>query len=51
MSYKKTPELQAARDAVAERYAQPYTKRAILRGDWDTGQLVQNELTKIKEAK
>lgn len=38
-----------ARRIVAERIVQPYNKRAVLNGDWDTGHLVQTELRKILE--
>ena len=36
-----------ARRIVADRIVQPYNKRAVLNGDWDTGTLVQKELRKI----
>lgn len=42
----KTP-IEIARQRVADRYAQPYHKNAILSGDWDTGCLVQEELKAV----
>jgi hypothetical protein len=37
-----------AREAVAARFPQPYHVNAIMRGEWDNGALVRDELAKIK---
>lgn len=37
-----------ARARVAERYPQQYHKNAIMRGDWDKGSLVRDEIAKLK---
>lgn len=50
MKRKPIP-LEQARQNVADLHPQPYTKRAIMAGDWDTGSLVQNELKRIEEVK
>lgn len=42
--------LMKARIRVAERYRQPYHKNAIMRGDWDKGSLINEEL-KLMEGK
>lgn len=39
--------VQQARRNVADRYAQPYTVRAILAGDWDRGGLVRDEVERL----
>lgn len=41
--------LERAREAVAARHEQPYHKRAILAGDWDTGFLVRDALAEIRK--
>lgn len=41
--------IEQARQNVADRHPQPYHKRAILSGDWDTGSLVREELARITE--
>lgn len=40
--------IQQARENVAARYQQPYHVNAILRGEWDNGALVRDELAKLK---
>lgn len=42
----KSP-IEIARARVADRIAQPYNKRAVLSGQWDTGSLVQEELKAV----
>lgn len=49
MKEQKKSLLEKARQAVADRHAQPYHKRAILSGDWDSGSLVRDELARITE--
>lgn len=39
--------VQQARRNVADRYVQPYTIRAILAGEWDTGRLVRDEVERL----
>ncbi|MFX4084498.1 hypothetical protein ACKU27_05270 [Sphingobium yanoikuyae] len=43
--------LQQARENVAARYAQPYHRAAILRGEWDAGSLVRDEIAKVEGRK
>lgn len=38
---------QQARFNVAESLVQPYQKRAVLSGDWDTGSLVRDEVERL----
>lgn len=40
--------IEQARKRVAERYRQNYHVNAIMRGDWDTGSLVREEVSKIE---
>jgi hypothetical protein len=40
--------LAIARQRVAERYAQEYHKNAILRGEWDKGEIVQSEAEQVR---
>lgn len=49
MSKPELPPIEHARQNIAERYAQPYTKRAILRGEWDNGYLVRDERLRIEK--
>lgn len=39
--------IEMARANVAQRMDQPYHKSAIMRGDWDKGSFVQEELRRI----
>lgn len=41
--------LAVARQRVADRYAQSYHKSAILRGEWDTGAVIQSEVAEIQQ--
>lgn len=43
--------IEEARRIVADRFPQPYHKRAITNGEWDTGNLVQHELEQLRKAK
>lgn len=47
----KPTTLQQARENVAARYAQPYHRAAILRGEWDAGFLVRDEIAKVEGRK
>lgn len=39
--------LEQARRNIAERYVQTYTVNAILRGEWDNGELVGKEIERL----
>lgn len=39
--------LHDARARVANRYPQPYHQHAIMRGEWDNGSIVRDELAKV----
>lgn len=41
--------LEIARQRVADRYQQPYHKRAILDGQWDSGGLVRTEQVRVED--
>lgn len=43
-----TTPLETARANVASRYEQPYHKNAILNKEWDTGDIVKDELARIE---
>lgn len=47
---KETPVrvIEAARRHVAERYDHQYHRNTILRGDWDNGLLIRNEIDRIE---
>jgi hypothetical protein len=40
--------LRKARQMVADKYAHDYTKRAILNGDWDSGQLIKAAVAQLQ---
>ena len=41
-------DIEKARQAVAARVPQTYHVNAIMRGEWDNGALVRDELAKLK---
>ena len=47
MSDPNVKALDQARANVAARYVQPYQVNAIMRGDWDAGSLVKDELQRL----
>lgn len=40
--------IEAARRTVAARYDHTYHQNAIIRGEWDSGRLIKNEIERIE---
>lgn len=49
MKAEKKSALERARENVAARHIQTYHKHAILDGEWDNGNLVLDELARIRQ--
>ena len=41
-------DIEEARERVAARWIQTYTKNAIINGEWDLGRLVKEELEQVR---
>jgi hypothetical protein len=43
-----TTDLELARQRLAAKWIQTYTKNAILNGEWDSGFMLKNELEQVR---